>query len=237
MTDGRSGTGGGATRTADRIARRLRGMIHRGEVLPGERFPPERELAVRLGISRLTLREALKQLQEAGYLEVRRGPQGGAFVRPLDQAAQAWRLEMKASSGEFDAAMDLRVALECHAAFLAAQRRGEEDLDEMQQAIDDLAGPIGRADYRRADTRFHAGLAAAARSPRVEADIRSARGQLFQPYDLLSFDEPVETTRQDHAAILAAVRIGSPGAAAEAMRTHVERTRDQLREILQAARS
>lgn len=221
------------SRVADRVTEHLRGMIHRGEVVPGERFPPERALALSLGVSRLTLRESLKELQEEGYLEVRRGPQGGAYVTELDRPVEAWRVLMMEESGEFDAVMDLRVALESHAARLAAVRRTEEDLEALEAAVEDVGQVDDRAGFRQADARFHEGLARAARSPRLEEGILAARGQLFQPYDILSFEEPVEATRQDHAAILAAVRIGSPEAAAAAMSTHVERTRGQLREILQ----
>lgn len=223
-------------RMADRVTEHLRGMIHRGEVVPGDRFPPERELASRLGVSRLTLRESLKVLQESGYLEVRRGPQGGAYVIELDQPVESWRVGMMDEAGELDALMELRVALESQAARLAASRRADEDLVVLAAAVGDLDTVSDRASFRRADSRFHEGLARAARSPRLDEGIRAARGQLFQPYDLLRFDEPVEATRQDHLAILAAVRIGSPAAAAEAMRTHVERTRRQLREILDSAR-
>lgn len=220
------------TKVSDRVGEHLRGLIHRGEVVPGERLPAERALALQLGVSRLTLREALKGLQDTGYLDIRRGPQGGAYVTELDQPLEDWRARMMEESGEFDAVMDLRVGLESEAAFRAATRRSEDDLALLERSIADLDALSGRAGFRQADGGFHEGLAQAARSPRLEEGILLARGQLFQPYDLLSFEEPVELTRQDHAAILAAVRIGSPEAAAQAMRTHVERTRRQLRQIL-----
>lgn len=216
----------------DRITEHLRGMIHRGEVVPGERLPAERTLATELGVSRLTLRVSLKELAERGYLEIRRGQQGGAFVTQLDQPVEDWRARMMQESGAFDAVMDLRVALESHAARLAATRCTEEDLAALESAVAELDEVGDRASFRQADSRFHEGLAHAAYSARLDEGIRLARGQLFQPYDLLHFKEPVEMTRLDHTAILASVRIGAAEAAAEAMRTHVERTRQQLRKIL-----
>lgn len=222
----------GETKVSERVGDHLRGLIHRGEVVPGERLPAERTLSLQLGVSRLTLREALRELQDTGYVEIRRGPHGGAYVTELDQPVEDWRARMMEESGEFDAVMDLRVALESEAAFRAATRRSEDDLAALEQSITDLDELSGRASFRQADGRFHEGLVQAASSPRLEEGILLARGQLFQPYDLLYFEEPVELTRQDHAAILAAVRISSPEAAAQAMRTHVERTRRQLRQIL-----
>src|SRR4051812_48031168 len=59
---------------------RLLQAIKLGMVAYGEKLPPERELAAQLGISRVTLREAIRALQDAGYLDVRRGRYGGAFV-------------------------------------------------------------------------------------------------------------------------------------------------------------
>ena len=59
---------------------RLLTVIKLGLVAPGERFPPERELAAQLGISRLTLREAISELNQAGYVESRRGRLGGTFI-------------------------------------------------------------------------------------------------------------------------------------------------------------
>ena len=74
---------------------RLLTVIKLGVVAPGGRFPAERELAARLGISRLTLREAIRELQEAGYVESRRGRSGGTFVTyvpPAPSEAELARL-------------------------------------------------------------------------------------------------------------------------------------------------
>ena len=62
------------------VAEHLRTLIHRGEVGPGDRLPAERELAEQLGVARISLREALKILQDEGYVQVRRGALGGAYV-------------------------------------------------------------------------------------------------------------------------------------------------------------
>src|SRR2546430_3917967 len=74
---------------------RLLTVIKLGLIAPGERFPAERELAARLGVSRLTLREAIRELQQAGYVEPRRGRFGGTFVTyrpPAPSEAEVARL-------------------------------------------------------------------------------------------------------------------------------------------------
>src|SRR5688500_11565320 len=102
---------------------RLLQAIKLGVVPPGEKLPPERELAVRLGISRVTLREAIRALQEAGYLDVRRGRYGGAFVtyvppRPGDGDLR--RVVADMGTADLTDALTFRMAVECGAAQVLA---------------------------------------------------------------------------------------------------------------------
>ncbi|WP_214366827.1 FadR/GntR family transcriptional regulator [Pseudonocardia sp. H11422] len=219
------------------VAEHLRHLIHRGEVGPGDRLPAERELAEQLGVARISLREALKILQDDGYVQVRRGAQGGTYVTELRQPVERWRARMKTQSGEFDDIIDFRIALETDAARLAAGRRDRSDLAGLRAAIKKLGQVDGRAAFRLTDSQFHGGLARAARNVRLENAIQSARGELFSPHDLLPFVDPVEESVRDHQQIYEAVRDGDPDAAATAMREHIERTRRQLREIVFGAQS
>lgn len=215
------------------VAEHLRTLIHHGEVGPGDRLPAERELAERLGVARISVREAIKILQQHGYVTVRRGALGGTYVTELTQPLEKWRMRMRTHAGEFDEMIDFRIALETDVARLAAVRRDRSDLATMRTAIQSL-GQVdsGHAAFRLADSQFHRGLARAARNARLEAAIESVRGELFSPHDLLPYVDPVEESRRDHQQIYNAVRDGDPDAAASAMRGHIERTRHQLREIV-----
>jgi DNA-binding FadR family transcriptional regulator len=215
------------------VAVHLRTLIHHGEVGPGDRLPTERELAERLGVARISVREAIKILQQHGYVTVRRGALGGTYVTDLTQPLDKWRMRMRTQAGEFDDMIDFRIALETDAARLAAVRRDRSDLATLRTAIQSL-GQVdsGHAAFRLADSQFHRVLARAARNARLEAAIESVRGELFSPHDLLPYDDPVEESRRDHRQIYTAVRDGDPDAAAGAMREHIERTRHQLREIV-----
>lgn len=214
------------------VAEHIRGLIHRGEVGPGERLPGERELAEQLGVARVSLREAIKILQDDGYLEVRRGARGGTFVTELHEPAATWRTRMREHAGEMDDIIDFRIALEAHAARLAALRRNRADLAALRSAIKKVAQAEGRAEFRLADSQFHGSLAHSARNVRLETAIPSARGELFSPHDLLAYREPIEETRQDHQVIYEAIRDRDADAAETAMREHIERTRRQLRAIV-----
>ena len=96
---------------------------------PGERFPAERELAAQLGISRLTLREAIRELHQAGYVESRRGRSGGTFVTYTPPAPDAGELRRMAiqDGDKLTDALTFRLAVETGAAerlaTLLAQRR------------------------------------------------------------------------------------------------------------------
>lgn len=214
------------------VAEHLRDLIHRGEMGPGDRLPPEREFAERLGVARISLREAIKSLQLDGYVQVRRGPRGGTFVTELRRPAAAWRARMREQAGEIDAIIDYRIALETHTARLAAQRRGGSDLEAMRDAIRTLDGTGGRSAFRLADSRFHGAVARAAGNTRLESAVHAARGELFSPYDGLEFVEPVAENRLDHQAVFEAICDGDAEASAELMREHLERAREQLREIV-----
>lgn len=102
---------------------RLLTVIKLGLVGPGERFPAERELAAQFGISRLTLREAIRELQQAGYVESRRGRSGGTFVTgapPAPDRRELRRLAQEEGDRLTDA-LTFRLALETGAAEALAQ--------------------------------------------------------------------------------------------------------------------
>jgi DNA-binding FadR family transcriptional regulator len=107
---------------------RLLTVIKLGVVAPGDRFPPERELAGQLGVSRLTLREAIKALQQAGFVESRRGRFGGTFVtyaRPAPDPKEVRRIALE-DSGRLTDALTFRLVVETGAAeVLAAQIRAQ----------------------------------------------------------------------------------------------------------------
>jgi GntR family transcriptional regulator, transcriptional repressor for pyruvate dehydrogenase complex len=137
-----------STTLAQAVADHLRMRIHRGDVSPGERLPAERDLAEQLGVARISLREAIRQLREDGYVEVRRGSTGGTYVTELRRPAEAWRSRMREQVGEMDDILDFRIALETETATLAARRHTEAGLVPIRDAIAALSGVIWRTAFR-----------------------------------------------------------------------------------------
>src|SRR5215831_1739475 len=144
---------------------RLLTVIKLGFIAPGERFPAERELAAQLGISRLTLREAIRELQQAGYVESRRGRSGGTFVTGTPPAPGRGELRRLAreDGDKLADALTFRLAVETGSADalaqLMAQSSAREDAPQVLQArLADVNG-AGPQDYRRLDTLFHLSIA------------------------------------------------------------------------------
>ena len=221
---------------AEDVADRVRRLIHAGALSSGDRLPPERDLAADLGVGRVSVREALRLLAEEGYITVRRGANGGSFVATLDSPYQVWLDQMRARAGELDAILDLRIALEGHGAYLAAQRRSTADLKALGRAISDIEGSSSRAGFRLADAHFHAGVVAAARSTRLQDVVGQARGEFFVPVDTLMFEDQIEVSVNGHAAVLRALEDQDPDRARTAMAEHIEETRTHVHWLLRGER-
>lgn len=220
--------------TSDAVADYIREQIHNGDFEPGDRLPPQRELAQSLAVSRVSVGQALQDLVAAGYLEIRRGGSGGAFVTQLSYPIETWRRRLRNQMSELDELVDFRIAVESRVAYLAAMRSTRTELAEMRAAIRSMraiarSDPRGRRAFRRSDAEFHEALGRAGRNERLNRTVREARHEMFIPFATFRFDEPIDAVLADHQVIYEAVRDGNRELAAELMSTHIRRTREQLR--------
>jgi GntR family transcriptional repressor for pyruvate dehydrogenase complex len=224
------------TETAsDSAVRFIRAMIFAGELGPGDRLPPERDLGLRLGISRMTLRLALKALESTGYIVTTRGSRGGSRVTDPESLTQCWNQWMRRHAGELDDIFEFRVTVETRLAWLAAERRTDEDVQIMALAATSERKPQEWAEVLRADMDIHRAIARAARSPRLERAMMAARGELFIPVDLNRLDEKETRVQDTHRAILNAIRKQDASAAAKQMRAHIDIVRDLTYRTLEAS--
>jgi GntR family transcriptional regulator, transcriptional repressor for pyruvate dehydrogenase complex len=224
-----------AVATYTSVVERIRRAIHLGIYVPGDRLPPERELAPALGVSRTTLREALRLLVGEGLLESRRGAAGGAFVREAGESVLSAG-DLPAQARVFEDLLDFRLATECAAARLAAQRRAETDLRLMSESLEGIRRNSSMDLFRRADSNFHLAIAAAARNPMLQAAIEEGRAAMFAPLDLLDFEVMRTNALEGHRTIIHAITLAEPGAAERAMAAHIEDTRRELRLVTALAK-
>ena len=205
---------------------RLLTVIKLGLVAPGHRFPPERELAGLLGVSRLTLREAIKALQQSGHVESRRGRFGGTFVtytRPAPDPGEVRRLAQTDPARLTDA-LTFRLVVETGAAGVLAAADGDHGRDVLLARLADLNDATPE-DYRRLDTLFHLSIAELTRSSLLAAACTDARMRLN---DLLNaipvLQHNIDHTAEQHTAIAGAILAGdaeAARAAGEIGRAHV----------------
>ena len=198
---------------------RLLQTIRLGVLQPGESLPPERELAARLGVSRDTVRDAIKSLSDAGYLVARRGRYGGTF---LADEIPGHTGELTVTRAEIDDALRLREILEVGAARMAAHRTltaGERE--ELWSRLTDVRGAAPDV-YRRLDSRLHLAVAEAAGSPSLVPLVAENRMRLNGLLDQIPLlPRNIAHSDEQHEAIVMAILAGDGEGAAEAMRTHV----------------
>lgn len=213
---------------------RLLAAIRLGVVTEGNRLPAERELAARLEVSRMTLREAIRALQVAGYVESRRGRHGGTFVVERLELGPT-ELPRPAAPGREDLAdvLVLREVVEVGAAAFAARHLvGEAARVHLLERLSQCEA-AGRAAYRRADSRLHLALAEATGSASVVAAVADVRMRLNDLLDEASFEPAsVASSNLEHAAVVDAVVSGDVEAARAAMAAHVGSTAALLRGVL-----
>ncbi|MFF7355403.1 MULTISPECIES: FadR/GntR family transcriptional regulator [Streptomyces] len=208
-------------------------VVRLGLVPGGQRLPAERELAERLGISRVTLREVLKVLHDQGLVEARRGRYGGTFVLPRTDAGGEDELRRRIAEVDIEDMLRFREVLEVGAAGLcAAHGLTQEQADRLRVALDRThEAPL--ADYRRADTLLHLTLAELCGSPSLTAQYAAVRATVNDLLDCIPLlVRNLEHSQRQHTALVEAVLDGDADGAREMMREHCAGTAALLRGFL-----
>jgi GntR family transcriptional regulator, transcriptional repressor for pyruvate dehydrogenase complex len=216
--------------TFEETVERLGTAIRLGIIAPGSRLPPERDLAAELGISRSTLREALTTLVQSGHLTSQRGRAGGTFVVAHPPLAERG---VGTLDEEAWAILDYRVAIEFGAVALALERAEPEQLDRLDELVERMANSDDFEDYRRADIRFHIGIAEAAASPRLVREMTAVQGQMSDLIALIAHPEQVLTrSNEQHRRLVALMRRRDRARALRLIREHIEGTEHILAGLL-----
>jgi DNA-binding FadR family transcriptional regulator len=210
---------------------RVLAALKLGILSPGERLPAERELAARLGVSRSTLREALRSLTDAGWVDVRRGRHGGAFVteaRPVTLGPTR-----PISAAEVEDALVLRRVLDLGAAEVAASTPAPpESLARLRRLLAECDN-ARRERYRAADSRLHLAIAELTGSPSLVAACAEARMRINDLLDAIPLlERNIEHSNQQHDTIVRAIVRGQPAAARAAMEEHLAGSASLLRGFL-----
>ncbi|WP_243076227.1 FadR/GntR family transcriptional regulator [Microbacterium sp. SS28] len=212
----------------DTVARLVQ-TIRLGVVAPGESLPAERELAARYAVSRDTVREAIRELADTGFLVRRRGRYGGTFVAdPLPAATPE-----AVSPDELEDVLGLRRVLEAGAARAAAERTLSPAVRADLWARHEEACAAGEADYRRLDTLLHLTVAEVAGIPSLVALVAENRARVNAWLDTFPLlPRNIEHSNAQHERIVTAILSGRADAAEMALLEHLAGSEALLRGFL-----
>jgi DNA-binding FadR family transcriptional regulator len=221
---------------AEEVVQRVSHAIQLGLFVDGEQLPPETEFATQLGVSAMTLREALATLRQQGLVETRRGRTGGTFVRrPASPPVAVLRERLRGmTTSTLRDLVDEQFAVSGAAARLAAARASGTDVRRLYTLVRQLSAASSLGSRIRADSRFHIQVAQASRSERLTRLEVELQTQLGEPLWL-----PPETTgpaadaaarlldhvavSAEHAAIADAIAAQDGDTARMLAERHVER--------------
>lgn len=215
----------------EQIVRRLGEAIGSGVLKPGERLPPEADLARMLDVAPMTLRQALAALRDSGYITTTRGRTGGSFVseRPLDSAPLLSDDELPTTQ-ELRDFTDWRRAVSGEAAALAAERCSASTRRALQAAEAHAAARTSDPnDYRLADSALHVSIAEVSQSARLisaEAQIQIELSEMLRTIPRPAV--ALASSHRQHVPLLQAIYDGDAATARALALEHVEGTYDWL---------
>ena len=223
--------------TSVQIALEIRRLLARDDLQPGDRLGTEQELATRFGVSRPTLREALRLLAASHLIRASRGPRGGIFVASTPNegmsrnVGEAIATMLETRSTSLGALVEARLHLEVPLAALAARNVTDETIVRLDAAIADQEGKHPASDaFRLADACFHRTIAATAGNELLQA-FASWTLDVLQPSLIETIGDTIDADKilGQHREILRALRRGQPAAASRAMERHLGYLRDLVR--------
>ncbi len=215
------------------VVENLRRALLLGRFLPGEKLPPERELALQLQVSRTTLREALRVLEGEGLIESKRGATGGILVKTPKLSKRESMAFLRSRINELRKLYEYREVIEVATVRLAAANRTIEQLDRIEAALVKmrvLTGnkqeedtPMVIARFLAADAEFHSAIAAASGNDYLMCAVEDIRASKFLPVGAV-FTKMDAKANAGHEDMLTALRARDADRAAQLMVEHIRGT-------------
>ena len=212
-------------KASDVLANELRERILSGEFAEGTPLPPERELVVQTGMSRTTVREALRILEVQALIRIKAGRAGGAFVRRPggESVANSLELMIRGQQIRLASVHETREAIEPACARLAAIHRTAEDLRRLEASNERIADCAGLEDFLQANVDWHMGVATASHNEILTGVMLALSRAIYTTTNNEGFvdDEVQAITVRAHRSVTRAIRERDPDAAVRRMGRHV----------------
>ena len=216
-------------RMSEAIVAQIRELIRTGRLRPGDRLPSERDLGERVGVSRVTVREALRVLEAGGLIEIRVGARGGAFVTSPSSAKIGTGLADLITLSPLTPVevTEARQVFENGIVGLVVERATEQDIADLRDMVERHATALREGRYGMAmSAAFHVRFAASTHNAAVESLVRSFHGPLLMSLREAQVAQPMMGHRgtAEHRDIVEAVAARDADRARELMATHLRRT-------------
>ncbi len=220
---------------SDQVLERLREMIVRGEISPGDLMPSERELMKRFGVGRPAVREAMQSMHTQGLITISHGERSRVSelsadlaFRQMDVVAQ---MLLSASADNLEFLKEARRLFEVGMVKIAAEKSTAEDIEELEKLLATQRGHLGNSSaFIKADIAFHNKISAMSGNPIFKSVSEAMLTWLFNYYsDLLIWSGRENVTLEEHEKIIGCIASGNPDDAETAMRSHLDRSQDRYR--------
>jgi len=204
------------------VASHILEQISEGTLEPGDRLPPQRQLARQLGIGLSSLREALHALEMVGIVEVKRGK--GTFITRYSTPATAkgLRWALVGPSGKLGELLEVRGMFETEVAALAAERATEENIHELDRLLSNIREAVSQGDrplFEELDVRFHVAIAEATQNKMAARLVSILYALVADVFHEIPY---TEEQLESHREVASAIARGDPEAARRAVRALVQ---------------
>jgi len=222
-------------RASGEIVSQIEHAIFEGELKRGDRLESERELAERFGVSRITVRDALRVLEARGLVLVKVGASGGAFVTETnaDQVAESISTMILLRRMTLSGLAEARTVVETATCEFAAERADAAAIKRIEQTVERGRSVVReQAPHTEASMDFHVAVADAANNELLSATVAAYRDLLVQTLHDMRDVRSAKMTQKAHEEILDAIRAHDPDAARKLMLEHLRDFEKRLRRWL-----
>lgn len=222
-------------RVSQIIVEQIRALLRDGRLKPGDRLPSERDLCERFGVSRVTVREALRVLEASGLVEIHVGAHGGAFVTsPTSERVGAGLADLLTLSTLTAAGVtEARIVFELGILPLVIERATEQDIEELVALCDKSDAALKAGTYAMAmSAAFHVRVAACTHNPAIEMIVHSFHGPLLMSLHEAQNVAPLMGRKGalEHRRYVEAIRDRDVATAREVMTAHLKRTAERVKD-------
>lgn len=219
-------------RLADQVESQLKQSIFEGVYLPGQRLPSENEMVEMFGVSRVIVREAIRDLERSGFVEIKRGPKGGAYVKLVghEGISEIMRDIMIMKRVPVAEIMEARLYIEPIVAGLAAERATDDDIKMLEKYMEEEPG-AATDEYVDWNVRFHRLVAQASHNRMYELLVNILLDFAQDIVKKIKQHKTIVHDRSSHPAILELIKKRDVEGAKQLYRKHLEEIVPVLKEL------